>query len=184
MNLGRPDRRSASVDEDTQIPVRTASPEPQPESVEVQPELAAAGEDVEMWRDRALRLQAEMENFRKRQRRLAEEQITEERERLLRRFLQVADELERALSASRADAASLRQGVELTHRTLIQLLEQEGVEQILAYGQPFDPEWHEAVGATPQHEPGIQPQTVVEVQRPGYRLDGRLLRPARVLISA
>jgi molecular chaperone GrpE len=66
----------------------------------------------------------------------------------------------------------------------MQLLEQEGVEQILAYGQPFDPEWHEAVGAAPKQKPGVQPQTVVEVLRPGYRLDGRLLRPARVLISA
>ena len=184
MNLGRPDRRSVSVDEDTQIPVRTASYESQPESVEVQPESAAVEEGVEVWRDRALRLQAEMENYRKRQRRLAEERIAEERERLLRRFLQVADELERALRASRVDANSLRQGVKLTHRSLMQLLEQEGVEQILAYGQPFDPEWHEAVGTAPKQKPGVQPQTVVEVLRPGYRLDGRLLRPARVLISA
>jgi molecular chaperone GrpE len=161
-----------------------AYPEAQPEPAEVQPELATAEEGVEAWRDRAQRLQAEMENYRKRQRRLAEERIAEERERLLRRFLQVADELERALRASRADANSLRQGVKLTHRSLMQLLEQEGVEQILAYGQPFDPKWHEAVGAAPRQKPGVQPQTVVEVQRPGYRLGDRLLRPARVLISA
>lgn len=182
MNPGRSDGRS--VDEDTQIPVRTASPRSQPGPAEVQPELASADEGVEVWRDRALRLQAEMENYRKRQRRLAEERIVEEQERLLRRFLQVADELERALSVSRGDATSLREGVELTHRTLMQHLEQEGVKRIQTQGQPFDPEWHEAVGATLQHEPGIQPQMVVEVQRPGYRLDGRLLRPARVLISA
>jgi molecular chaperone GrpE len=152
--------------------------------VETQPEPVTAEESVDDWRDRALRLQAEMENYRKRQRRLAEDRMVEERERLLRRFLQVADELERALSASHADATSLRQGVELTHRTLMQHLEQEGVEPIPAEGQPFDPKWHEAVGATPQHEPGVQPETVVEVLRPGYRLDGHLLRPARVLISA
>jgi molecular chaperone GrpE len=182
MNRRRSDERS--VEGRAQMLVRRVSPESQPEPAEVQPELAAAEEGVEVWRDRALRLQAEMENYRKRQRRLAEERIAEERERLLGRFLQVADELERALTASRADAASLRQGVKLTHRSLMRFLEQEGVEQILAYGQPFDPEWHEAVGAAPQQEPGIQPQTVVEVLRPGYRLEGRLLRPARVLISA
>jgi len=182
MNPGRSDGRS--MDGEVEIPVRTASPRSQPESAEVQREVVAAEESAEVWRDRALRLQAEMENYRKRQRRLAEERIAEERERLLRRFLQVADELERALSVSRADTTSLRQGVELTYRALMQHLEQEGVERIQAQGEPFDPERHEAVGTTPQHEPGVQPQTVVEVLRPGYRLDGRLLRPARVLISA
>lgn len=182
MNPGRSDGRS--MDREVQVPVRTATSESQPEPVEAQPEFAAAEETAEVWRDRALRLQAEMENYRKRQQRLAEERIVEERERLLRRFLQVADELERALSAPRADATSLRQGVELTYRSLMQHLEQEGVEPVPAQGQPFDPEWHEAVGTTRQHEPGIQPHTVVEVVRPGYRLDGRLLRPARVFISA
>jgi molecular chaperone GrpE len=177
-----PDRRS--MDGERQIPVRTVSPGSPPERADAQPELSTAEDNTEVWRDRALRLQAEMENYRKRQRRLAKERIVEERERLLRRFLQVADELERALAASRDEATSLRQGVELTHRTLMQHLEQEGVEPIPAQGQPFDPEWHEAVGTTTEHGPGIQSQTVVEVLRPGYRLDGRLLRPARVLISA
>ena len=182
MNPGRSDRRI--MDERSQRPVRTASPESQPEPTEVQPEFAPADKEVEVWRDRALRLQAEMENYRKRQRRLAEERIAEERERLLQRFLQVADELERALTASREDTNSLRQGVELAYRILMKHLEQEGVEPIPAQGQPFDPELHEAIGAKPQQGPGIEPQTVVEVLRPGYHLDGRLLRPARVLVAA
>jgi molecular chaperone GrpE (heat shock protein) len=62
-----------------------------------------------MWRDRALRLQAGMENYRKRQQRLAQEQIASSRERLLRGFLGIADDLARALTAREADAASLRQ---------------------------------------------------------------------------
>jgi molecular chaperone GrpE len=125
-----------------------------------------------------------MENYRKRQRRLAEEQIAEERERLIRRFLQVADDLERALTEPHADTNSLRQGIHLTYRSLMQFLEQEGVEKVPAQGQPFDPQWHEAVGAMPQHEAGIQPNTVIEVLRPGYRIEGHLLRPARVVVSA
>jgi molecular chaperone GrpE len=172
------------VEGEVQIPVRTPSSESQTDPVEAQGEVLAEEEGAEVWRDRALRLQAEMENYRKRQRCLAEERIVEERERLLLRFLQVADELEQALSVPRADATSLRQGVELTYRSLMQHLEHEGVEPVPAQGQPFDPNWHEAVGATPQHEHGIPSQTVVEVLRPGYRLDGRLLRPARVLIAA
>ena len=182
MNSGRSDGRGK--DRETQMPVSTDSPESQPEPVQVQPDITGADESVDVWRDRALRLQAAMENYRKRQQRLAEERILEERERLLRRFLQVADELERALREQRADVASLRHGVELTHRILMQLLEQEDVKPIGALGQPFDPEWHEAVGTTTEYEHGLQPYTVVEVLRPGYRLGDHLLRPARVLVAA
>jgi molecular chaperone GrpE len=107
---------------------------------------AVQEDDVDAWRDRALRLQAEMENFRKRQRRLAEERIAEERERLLRSFLAVADDLERALSADNADIESLRRGVALTYQGLMRRLEQEGVKPIRAKGEHFDPTWHEAVG--------------------------------------
>jgi len=136
-----------------------------------------------VWRDRALRLQAEIENFRKRQRRLAEERIIADRERLLRSFLRVADDLERALNTDGADAGSLRQGVDLTHQSLMRLLDQEGAEPIQAEGQPFDPSWHEAVGTVPHLHARVELDTVVEVVQPGYRLGNRLLRPARVIVA-
>jgi molecular chaperone GrpE len=138
---------------------------------------------LEEWRDRALRLQAEMENFRKRQRRLTEEAILADRERLLRSMLQVADDLERALKADGMDAENLRQGVDLTYQTLKRLLEQEGVKPLQSQGQPFDPAWHEAVGSVPHQVAGIRPNTVVEVDQEGYSLGARLLRPARVLVA-
>ena len=137
-----------------------------------------------MWRDRALRLQAEIENFRKRQERLAEERIVADRERLLRAFLSVTDDLERALSTDGVDAESLRQGVDLTHQTMVRLLDREGVKPIQAAGQPFDPSWHEAVGTIPHQHAGAEPDTVAQVVQPGYRLGGRLLRPARVIVAA
>jgi molecular chaperone GrpE len=140
-------------------------------------------EDVEEWRDRALRLQAEMKNYRKRQQRLAEERIAEERERLLRAFLPVADDLERALNANKAGLESLRQGVELTRQTLMQILDQEGAQPIQAIGQPFDPAWHEAVGTVPHQKVEIEPGMVAVVVREGYRLGDRLLRPARVIVT-
>jgi molecular chaperone GrpE len=143
----------------------------------------AEEETLEVWRDRALRLQAEMENFRKRQRRLAEERVVADRERLLRSFLRVADDLERALTADGVDAESLRQGVDLTYQSLMRLLDQEGAEPIEAAGQPFDPAWHEAVGAVPHVRAGAAPDTVVEVVEAGYRLGDRLLRPARVIVA-
>ena len=141
-------------------------------------------ESLDLWRDRALRLQAEIENFRKRQQRLAEARILADRERLLRAFLRVADDLERALHADGADADDLRQGVDLTYRSLTRLLDQEGAEPIEAAGQPFDPAWHEAVGTVPHVHAGAAPDTVVKVVEAGYRLGDRLLRPARVIVAA
>ena len=140
-------------------------------------------ESLDAWRDRALRLQAEIENFRKRQQRLAEERILADRERLLRAFLDVADNLERALDADTASAGSLRQGVDLTHQTLMRILGQEGVEPIQSVGQPFDPAWYEAVDTVPHQQAGVEPGTIVQVEREGYRLGDRLLRPARVIVA-
>jgi molecular chaperone GrpE len=138
---------------------------------------------LEEWRDRALRLQAEMDNYRKRQRRLAEDQVEAERERLLNAFLQIVDDLERALAAPTGDAGGLRQGVELTHHAALQLLRKEGVEQIEAKGQPFDPEWHEAIATVGRNGSQVGPDTVVQVMEPGYRLGDRLLRPAKVIVA-
>jgi len=140
-------------------------------------------ESLEVWRDRALRLQAEMENFRKRQQRLADERIAADRERLLRAFLDIADDLERALNTDGTDMESLRQGVSLTYQNLIRLMGQEGAEPIQAEGQPFDPSWHEAVGTVPYQDAGAEPDTVVEVVQAGYHIGDRLLRPARVVVA-
>ncbi len=146
-------------------------------------EEQALREELEEWKDRALRLEAEMDNFRKRLQRLAEERIAADRERLLRDFLEVADDLARALSIDGADVESIRQGVELTHRSLMNLMSREGVSRIEADGQPFDPAWHEAVGTVPAQRVGKEPDTVVHVVRPGYRIGDRLLRPARVIVA-
>jgi len=150
---------------------------------EAQKSKAQEQGELEMWRDRAQRLQAEMENFRKRQQRLADERIAADRERLLRSFLEVSDNLERALSAGETDAASLRQGVDLTHQAMARLLKQEGAELVQAQGQPFDPTWHEAVSTVPCQHTETEPDTVVEVLQAGYRVGDRLLRPARVIVA-
>ena len=135
-----------------------------------------------MWRDRALRLQAEIENFRKRQQRLAEQQIATEREQLLRAFTQVADDLERTLDA-RTDIEGLRQGVQVTYQNLMRLLNREGVEAIPAKGAWFDPALHEAVSTVSHLDTGVEPQRVFKVTERGYRIGDRLLRPARVIVA-
>ena len=140
-------------------------------------------EDGQDWRDRALRLQAEMENYRKRQQRLAQEQIEVERERLLTAFLRVIDDLERALEAPGTGDQGLRQGVELTRRAALQALDREGVKPIQALNQPFDPLWHEAVATVGRDGADLPPNTVAKVVAPGYRLGDRLLRPAKVVVA-
>jgi molecular chaperone GrpE (heat shock protein) len=140
-------------------------------------------ESIEIWRDRALRLQAEIENYRKRQRRLAQKEIASERERLLNAFAHVADDLRRALDAGESDAKGLREGVALTYRNLVRLLSQEGVEPIEAQGERFNPALHEAVATVPHAKAGVQPQTVIEVTERGYKMGERLLRPARVIVA-
>jgi molecular chaperone GrpE len=140
------------------------------------------------WRERALRLQAEMENYRKRQQRAAQDQIRQERNRLLNAFLEIADDLERALAAPAAGGApshaeGLQRGVELTHRAALQLLEKEGAVAIEAKGQPFDPNWHEAVATVPRNGHRVEPGTVLEVVEPGYRIKDELLRPAKVMVA-
>jgi molecular chaperone GrpE len=174
------------MEENVNVPVRKQS-SAVVEDTSSKPESVIPGaveaESVAEWRDRALRLQAEMENFRKRQRRQAEARVAEERERLLRAFLQVDDDLERALNADVTDIEDLRQGIEVTRQTLRQILAQEGVELIDVQGQPFDTRWHEAVGSVSHRMAGVAPDTVARVVQPGYRIGERLLRPARVIVA-
>jgi molecular chaperone GrpE len=160
------------------IPVQVRSAKPHTAEAAPAPE-----EDAEQWRERALRLQAEMENFRRRQRRWAQEQIDTERERLLTAFLRAVDDLERALAAPFENLEALRQGVELTRRAIWQLLQNEGVAPVEAASQAFDPEWHEAVATVSRAGTGTEAHTVIDVIEPGYRLGDRLLRPAKVIVA-
>jgi molecular chaperone GrpE len=132
------------------------------------------------WQAQALRLQSDMENFRKRQTRRADEAIAAERERLLRRILPVVDNFERALKHDSPGDEGLRQGVELIYRELVRLLEAEGVTRLETVGQPFRPSLHEAIATTPAE---VESDTIVEEIEAGYELDGKLLRPARVVVA-
>jgi len=129
------------------------------------------------WQDRALRLQADAENVRKRAERRAQEQIAQEQRRILGRMLSVADNLERALAHAAPDDP-LRAGVKLTLNDLLAQLAKEGVEPIEALGHPFDPHLHEAVSSD-----GSGGDRVIKVLQTGYTLDGALLRPARVIVG-
>lgn len=134
------------------------------------------------WRDRALRLHAEMDNFRKRQERRAQEEIRREKARLLERFLEVADDLEHALQHI-APGDPTHQGVQMAYDKILNLLLREGVARIFARGRQFDPHVHEAVEVVPADEDQREDLVVKEVLSPGYRFGEQVLRPAKVVVA-
>ena len=148
---------------------------------ELEEELEAAQQEANDYKDKYLRAQAEMANFKKRLERRYEEQIEEEKKRLLLKFLPVADNLERALDHADLNEDGLRDGIRLTYQELQRLLSQEGVEQVAAEGQLFDPAHHEAVAIIPNSE--AEEDTVVAEIQKGYLYRDQLLRPARVHVA-
>jgi molecular chaperone GrpE len=170
-----------------------ASPTVSPATETTKPEKSYSLAEGNEWRERALRLQAEMDNYRRRQRRAAQETARAEQQRLLEDVLGVADNLERTLAAGQPDSSApgsgalelgaIRQGVELTRDELTRVLLKHDVERFEAQGTPFDPAWHEAVHVVPAGALGVKPGTVIKVVRSGYRRGEQLLRPAQVVVA-
>jgi molecular chaperone GrpE len=151
---------------------------------EVEHDLDALLAGVQRERDEYLeiaqRARADFENYRKRAERQTDEAEQRARAGLSRELVPVIDNLERALDAA-AEDDPLRQGVELVHRDLVAVLARAGVESYDATGEPFDPELHEALATRAEED--AKPGTVVETVERGYRLDGQLIRPARVVVA-
>ena len=148
---------------------------------ELQEELESAQQEANDYKDKYLRTQAEVANFKKRLERRYEEQVEEEKKRLLLGFLSVADNLERALNHADLNDDGLRDGIQLTYQELQHLLAQEGVERIESEGQPFDPSYHEAVAIIPTSE--AEADTVVAQLQKGYLYRDQLVRPAKVHVA-
>ena len=129
-----------------------------------------------------LRAAAELDNVRKRAQRDIEAANRYGLEKFAAELLPVRDSLELAVQNSgRADARSLREGQEATLQLLARALEKLGVTVIDPLGEPFDPARHEAMRAQPSNT--AEPNSVLQVVQPGYELNGRLLRPARVIVA-
>ena len=149
-----------------------------PESVEAALQVKAD----ENWQ-KYLRAAAELENVRKRAARDVENAHKFALERLAVELLAVRDSLEMGLAAGDdADVESLRQGKEATLKQLVTIMERFGVEELDPQGEPFDPALHEAM--TMQASADLEPGSVLTVIQKGYALNGRLLRPARVVVVA
>lgn len=135
-------------------------------------------------RDQSLRAAAEMQNLRRRAERDVEAAHKFALEKFVAALLPVVDNLERALAAIDPDSEVVRplgEGVELTHKGLLDVLRQHGVQVVDPVAQNFDPALHQAVAMTPH--PELAANRVVEVLQKGYTLHERLVRPAMVVVS-
>lgn len=147
-------------------------------------EAGAGGEELEKLREQLLLSQAEMQNLRRRAERDVEKAHKFALEKFVADLLPVVDNLERAIAAiDREDATndSVLEGVELTLKSLLDVLQRFKVEQIDPRGETFDPEQHQAMSMT--EDADARPNTVVEVFQKGYKLNGRLIRPAMVVVA-
>ena len=152
--------------------------------VELKARLAAAEEQAAKNRDGHLRAAAELDNLRKRSQKDLENAYKYGLERFLADLLPVKDSLEMALAsaATQPETASLKEGVDMTLKLLASVLERYGVKEVDPHrGEAFNPEWHEAMAA--QESAEVPADTVLTTVQRGYLLNGRLLRPARVLVA-
>ncbi len=160
-----------------------AAKDPAAESAELRAALAQAEDNLKQQRDQFLRAAAELDNVRKRAQRDIESAHRYALERFAAELLPVRDSLELGVRSGRGgDTASLITGQEATLKLLDKAFERFAIKPIEATGQRFDPSRHEAMMMQPAS--GSAPNTVLQVVQSGYELNGRVLRPARVVVTA
>lgn len=148
--------------------------------------LAAQVEELEQSlaeaKDQSLRATAEAQNVRRRAEQEAEKARKFALEKFVKDLLPVVDSLEKALESMQEGASDVhREGVSMTLKMQLDVLNKFGVESIEPQGEPFDPQVHEAMTMVPN--PDLEPNTVMDVMQKGYLLNGRLVRPAMVVVS-
>ena len=148
-----------------------------------------AREEAAKFRDAALRAEAEMQNVRRRASKDVEHAHKFGAEKLIQNLLPVVDSLEKALESSELvkdldqdhSAKAVLDGVGLCHKMFLDTLSKENVAVVDPHGEPFDPNLHQAMSMV--ENPDMEPNSVVAVIQKGYQLNGRLVRPAMVMVS-
>ena len=160
----------------------TAAASPATAADESAAKLAKLEEQLRAEQQKYVYLYAEFDNYKKRMVREREELVKFGFEKAAGDILQVADNLQRAVDhIPETIDKNLRSGIQMVLEQLKQALQRHGVEAVASNGKAFDPHFHEAVGQVPSESAA---GTVIQEQQKGYMLHGRLLRPARVIISA
>jgi molecular chaperone GrpE len=171
------------VEADLEPTEEVRDPADMKESDSTQAALLSAEEDLARHREAMLRMQAEMDNLRKRVMRDLDKSRKLALERIMKDLLQVWDSLERGLGANddSLTVESLKEGQQLTLKMFEKVLQDHNLEVIDPAGEPFDPDFHEAVTVLPSAD--MPENTVIEVFQKGFRLHDRLIRPAMVVVS-
>ena len=164
----------------TETPVEETNEQPQVDVAELMKKLEEAEAKVAEHRDGWQRAQAEFVNYKNRIQRDAETQRANMKGDILQKILPVLDDLELALQNRPADEA-WASGIELIARKFQSVLESEGVKRIEAEGQPFDPNFHEAISHEPNED--VPSEHVIAVVRNGYVIGERVIRPALVRVA-
>ncbi|MEC7227747.1 MAG: nucleotide exchange factor GrpE [Candidatus Latescibacterota bacterium] len=151
------------------------------EELSIDEQLATAKQEAAAHYDRYMRSVAELDNFRKRTARMRSEVREDTLRDMLLQMAPVVDNMRRALDQDTEDVEGLKQGIELIYSQFNAALEGYGLKAVEAMGEPFDPNMHEAMLEVEdaEHEPG----TVVQEMEKGYELNGKVVRPARVVVS-
>lgn len=139
--------------------------------------------DYDALNDKYLRLAAEFENFKKRSKRDHSRRLQFANEEFFKDILPIMDDLERAVDSAQEDASfeRLKEGVELVYENFKSLLSQRGIEPIDSVGEPFDPEYHDAMMTRESDE--YEPETVIDEFKRGYKMEDKVLRHAKVVVS-
>ena len=148
---------------------------------QLQEQIRLKDEEIANQKDTFLREKAELENFKKRLTKEKDDFVQFANERLLQELIQIEDNLERALEVPNATLENLKEGVEMIQKQFSTFLKNQKVEPIEAIGKPFDPTLHEVLNQQESEE--HEENTVIEQYSKGYTLNGRILRPTKVVIS-
>lgn len=153
------------------------------EYIEAYNKLEKVHKDFDVLKNQSLRTRADFDNYRKRVVREQEQTRKFANEELIKELLVIVDNYERALQASAQaeDFDGFRQGIEMTHKQLVNILVNRGLKKIEAVGSKFDPNYHDAVIVEQRDD--MEDHTVIEVLSDGYILNDRVVRPASVKVS-
>jgi molecular chaperone GrpE len=145
--------------------------------------LVGTDESREDWKERYTRLLADFENYKRHAEAQREELAGIGKEKVLEDIFPVVEHMERAIKATKdaGDQSGILEGLKMVYQEMLRVLEKNGIERIDTVGEPFDPEVHEAVAVMSHAD--CPEDTVVEEVRAGFRKNGKLLRPASVVVA-
>lgn len=177
--------QASATESDIESAAAESSDQPVSELDQLREQLEAAEANAGMARDELLRVQAEMQNLRRRTEQDIEKAHKYGQEKFSVELLAVMDNLERSAAAAEASedeaVKAIKEGVELTLKGFADCFKRFNIDAVDPMGEPFDPQLHQAMSI--QESPDAEPNTVIAVMQKGYTLHGRVIRPAMVMVS-